>query len=99
MGYAPRSEVLSNRTWNNSTSEPLWWSASVANIEEERREPKKEFFWEGKFFHNQGSGNERLWQAVIYIAVSEWVHGSDRNKRKADHFLSQDEDGFPFVCR
>jgi hypothetical protein len=50
-------------------------------------------------FHNQGSANERLWQAVIDSAVTEWVRGPERHKRKAEHFLFQDEDDFPFVCR
>jgi hypothetical protein len=54
---------------------------------------------DSQVFHNQGSGNERLWQAVIDSAISEWVQGPESNKRKAEYFLFQDEDDFPFVCR
>ena len=50
-------------------------------------------------FHNQARANQRLWQAVIESAIAEWVHGPMRHKRKAEQFLFQDEDDFPFVCR
>ena len=53
---------------------------------------------DSQVFHNQGSGNERLWQAVIDSAITEWVRGPERHKRKAEYFLFQDEDDFPFVC-
>ena len=50
-------------------------------------------------FHNQGSANQKLWLAVIESAIAEWVRGPMRHKRKAEFFLFQDEDDFPFVCR
>ncbi len=50
-------------------------------------------------FHNQGSANQRLWLAVIENAIAEWMRGPIRHKQKADYFLFQDEDDFPFVCR
>lgn len=50
-------------------------------------------------FDNQGSGNQRLWLAVIESAIAEWVRGPMRHKHKAERFLFQDEDDFPFVCR
>ena len=54
---------------------------------------------ESLIVHNQGSANARLWQAVIDSAIADWVHGPECHKRKAEHFLFQDEDDFPFVCR
>ena len=53
----------------------------------------------GHVFHNQGSANERLWLAVIESAITEWVRGPMRHKRKAEYFLFRDEVDFPFVCR
>jgi hypothetical protein len=50
-------------------------------------------------FQNQGSANEKLWQAVIDTAIAEWARGPERIQRKAEYFLFQDEDDFPFVCR
>jgi len=50
-------------------------------------------------FHNQGSDNQRLWLAVIESAIDEWVRGPMRHKYKAECFLFEDEDDFPFVCR
>ena len=50
-------------------------------------------------FDNQGSANQRLWLAVIESAIAEWVRGPMRNKHKAERFLFQDEDDFPFVCQ
>ena len=49
--------------------------------------------------HSQGSTHQRLWQAVIDSAITEWVRGPEGHKRKAEYFLFQDEDDFPFVCR
>jgi hypothetical protein len=49
--------------------------------------------------YNQGSTHQRLWQAVIESAIAEWVHGPVRHKHKAEYFLFQDQDDFPFVCR
>jgi hypothetical protein len=54
---------------------------------------------DGLVFPNQGSANERLWLAVIEGAITEWVRGPMRHKRKAECFLFQDEVDFPFVCR
>jgi hypothetical protein len=54
---------------------------------------------DGLVFHNQGSANERLWQAVIDSAIADWVRGPIPDKRKAEYFLFQDEEDFPFVCR
>jgi hypothetical protein len=49
-------------------------------------------------FHNQGKANEKLWLAVLDSAIAEWVRGPMRHKHKAEYFLFQDEDDFPFVC-
>jgi hypothetical protein len=49
-------------------------------------------------FQNQGSANQKLWQAVIDTAIADWVRGPARHKRKAEEFLFHDEDDFPFVC-
>ena len=49
-------------------------------------------------FHNQGNANEKLWLAVLDSAIAEWVRGPMRHKHKAEYFLFQDEDDFPFVC-
>ena len=49
--------------------------------------------------HSQGSTHQRLWQAVIDTAIAEWVRGPFQYKHKAEYFLFQDEDDFPFVCR
>jgi hypothetical protein len=54
---------------------------------------------DGVTIHNQGNANQRLWLAVIESAIAEWVRGPVRHKHKAEHFLFQDEDDFPFVCR
>ena len=54
---------------------------------------------EGLVFNNLGSANERLWRAVIDSAIADWVRGPNLHKRKAEYFLFQDEDDFPFVCR
>ncbi|MGH9679756.1 MAG: hypothetical protein ACRD4Y_07370 [Candidatus Acidiferrales bacterium] len=48
---------------------------------------------------NPGTTNERLWQAVIENAISEWLRGPEQHKHEAERFLFQDEDDFPFVCR
>ncbi len=48
---------------------------------------------------NQGSANERLWQAIINRVIADWVHGPHVHQRKAEFFLFQDEEDFPFVCR
>ena len=48
-------------------------------------------------FHDQGI-NERLWRAVIDNAIREWVGGPMQHKCKAEYFLFQDEEDFPFVC-
>jgi hypothetical protein len=53
----------------------------------------------GLVFHNHGSANERLWLAVIDSAIADWVRGPEHQKRKAEYFLFQDEEDFPFVCR
>ena len=50
-------------------------------------------------FHDQGSANQKLWLAVIESAIEEWVRGPMPHKHKAERFLFQDEDDFPFVCR
>ena len=53
----------------------------------------------GLVFSNQGSTNEKLWLAVIDSAIADWVRGPERHKRKAEFFLFEDEEDFPFVCR
>ncbi|HEX3372041.1 MAG TPA: hypothetical protein VHS08_05955 [Candidatus Acidoferrales bacterium] len=47
---------------------------------------------------DQGSANQKLWQAVINSAIAEWARGSLCHKEKAEHFLFHDQDDFPFVC-
>ncbi|MGD0908155.1 MAG: hypothetical protein ABSA96_11280 [Candidatus Acidiferrales bacterium] len=54
---------------------------------------------DGHVFHNQGSANEKLWLAVINGAIADWVRGTARHKCKAEYFLFEDEEDFPFVCR
>lgn len=49
--------------------------------------------------YSNGSAQQRLWQAVIDSAIAEWVRGPLQHKHKAEYFLFQDEDDFPFVCR
>jgi hypothetical protein len=53
----------------------------------------------GLVFPNQGSVNEKLWLAVIDSAIADWVRGPERHKRKAEFFLFEDQEDFPFVCR
>jgi len=52
----------------------------------------------GLVFQNQGSANEKLWQAVIDSAIADWVRGPIPYKCKAEYFLFRDEEDFPFVC-
>jgi hypothetical protein len=47
----------------------------------------------------EGSTNEKLWMAVIDSAIADWVRGPAVHKRKAEFFLFEDQDDFPFVCR
>jgi hypothetical protein len=54
---------------------------------------------DGPVFQNQGSANEKLWQAVIDSAIADWARGPISHKRKAEYFLFQDEEDFPYVCR
>jgi hypothetical protein len=49
--------------------------------------------------NTEGSANEKLWMAVIDSAIEDWVRGPGAHKRKAEFFLFQDEDDFPYVCR
>jgi hypothetical protein len=53
----------------------------------------------GLVFPNQGGVNEKLWLAVIDSAIADWVRGPASYKRKAEFFLFEDEEDFPFVCR
>ena len=55
--------------------------------------------WDRAVSHDQGSANQRLWLAVIESAIAEWVRGPMPHKHRAEFFLFQDEDDFPFVCR
>ena len=50
-------------------------------------------------FPSQPSINEKLWLAVIDSAIADWVRGPARHKRKAEHFLFEDQEDFPFVCQ
>jgi hypothetical protein len=50
-------------------------------------------------FHNPGSANEKIWLAVIDSAIADWFRGPAPHKGKAEYFLFQDEEDFPFVCR
>ena len=43
--------------------------------------------------------HQRIWQAVIESAITEWERGPARGKQRAEYFLFQDESDFPFVCR
>jgi hypothetical protein len=45
------------------------------------------------------SGEEQLWQAVITKSIEEWLHGSGRRRRDAEHYLFHDERDFVEVCR
>ena len=54
---------------------------------------------DGHTFENQGSANERLWQAVIDSAIAEWARGPLGHQLNAEYFLFQDQEDFPFVCR
>lgn len=47
----------------------------------------------------QGNANEKVWLAVIDSAISDWMNGPNVHQRKAEFFLFQDEEDFPFVCR
>jgi hypothetical protein len=54
---------------------------------------------DGHVFPNQGSANEKLWLAVVNGAIADWVRGTARHKCKAEYFLFEDQEDFPFVCR
>jgi hypothetical protein len=54
---------------------------------------------ENLVYENQGNANEKLWRAVIDSAIADWVRGPSLHKRKAEFFLFQDEEDFPYVCR
>ena len=45
------------------------------------------------------SANEKIWLAVIDSAIADWIRGPKVHQRKAEFFLFQDEEDFPFVCR
>jgi hypothetical protein len=49
--------------------------------------------------NTEGSSNEKLWMAVIDSAIEDWAHGPGAHRSKAEFFLFQDEEDFPFVCR
>jgi hypothetical protein len=49
--------------------------------------------------HHHGNTHQKVWQAVIDSAIADWVRGPVTHKDKAEHFLFEDEDDFPFVCR
>lgn len=53
----------------------------------------------GLVFPTQSTMNEKLWLAVIDSAIADWVRGPAGNKRKAEYFLFEDNEDFPFVCR
>jgi hypothetical protein len=53
----------------------------------------------GLVFQTQSNSNEKLWLAVIDSAIADWVRGPSAHKRKAEYFLFEDDDDFPFVCR
>ena len=59
----------------------------------------EELILDNQVFQPQNSANEKLWQAVIDNAIAEWVRGPEQHKRKAEYFLFEDEDDFPFVCQ
>jgi hypothetical protein len=54
---------------------------------------------DGLVFENQGSANRKLWQTVIDSAIADWVRGPNPHRSKAEYFLFQDEEDFPFICR
>ena len=53
----------------------------------------------GLVFPTQSSANEKLWLAVIDSAIADWVRGPAGHKCKAEYFLFEDNEDFPFVCR
>ena len=53
----------------------------------------------GLAIHKHVNPHQRIWQAVLESAIAEWVRGSARHKQRAERFLFQDENDFPFVCR
>jgi hypothetical protein len=54
---------------------------------------------EGLVFPENSSASEKVWLAVIDSAIADWVRGPSLHKRKAEYFLFEDTDDFPFVCR
>lgn len=50
-------------------------------------------------FPTPSNTNEKLWLAVIDSAIADWVRGPATHKRKAEYFLFEDQEDFPFVCR
>lgn len=53
----------------------------------------------GLVFPENSSANEKLWLAVIDSAIADWVRGPATHKQKAEFFLFEDQEDFPFVCR
>jgi hypothetical protein len=74
-------------------------SPAIANMGSKGREAPERLILETLVMDEQGSIHQRLWQAVIDSAIAEWVSGPLRHKDKAEYFLFQDDDDFPFVCR
>ena len=74
-------------------------SPAIANMGSKGREAQEKPILESLAIVDQGSIHQRLWQAVIDSAIAEWVSGPLRHKDKAEYFLFQDDDDFPFVCR
>ena len=40
-----------------------------------------------------------LWQAVIANTITDWLSGSGRQKREAEHYIFNDNMDFPLVCQ
>jgi hypothetical protein len=72
---------------------------STANIEVRAECIPQEEILNNLAIQTQGTVNEKLWLAVIDSAIADWVNGPDVHQRKAEFFLFQDQDDFPFVCR
>jgi hypothetical protein len=86
-------------TSTNSPSELLALAPPIAMIGTERRGTHEESILDNLATHHQGNTNQKIWQAVIDSAIADWVRGTARHKLKAEYFLFQDEDDFPYVCR
>ncbi len=54
---------------------------------------------DGLVFPEHASASEKVWLAVIGSAIADWVRGPALHKTKAEYFLFEDTEDFPYVCR